>query len=65
VYGIRTCWGLPVLKLGKKPEMERPAILKMSRPGVPGRVEEEVGGISMIITLQVHHSKNAREFLIH
>src|SRR5260221_7705334 len=39
VKGCRTRRGSPVLKLCTKPEIERPAILKTSRPGVPGRVE--------------------------
>src|SRR6266568_1262600 len=37
VKGCRTRRGSPVLKLWTKPEMDRPAILKTSRPGVPVR----------------------------
>src|SRR5579864_3132525 len=46
VKGWRTRRGSPVLKLWTKPEIDRPAILKTSRPGVPGRGEGE-GGVSI------------------
>src|SRR6266568_2964639 len=46
VKGWRTRRGSPVLKLWTKPEMDRPAILKTSRPGVPGHGEGE-GGVSI------------------
>ena len=43
---------VPVLKLDKNPEIERPAILKTSNPLVPGRVVDETDGVSIGASLQ-------------
>ena len=47
VNGWRTWLPLPVLKLFRKPEMDCPAILKMSRPETPGLGEGNEGGPSI------------------
>src|SRR5258708_38699051 len=58
VKGCRTRRGSPVLKLWTNPEIERPAILKTSRPGVPGRV----GGV--LCSVPIESSQREKKYVL-